>query len=177
MQDHHAHFLFYAFVCLSAPPNAIFLVPFTVRSALYAAGALSRLLPNYAPPSVSARVVPLLNKLVVQAAELQRTNAILEITAGLYSAVLLLTSQRSFFLCFLFFQYLRLRHMMSPDSQYAWGVVRSTVERYVHQAWMPAVVKLGYEKLRTFLEGMVDPQRMAGAGGGGGGMMSRCTIM
>ena len=177
MQDHHAHFLFYAFICLSAPPNAIFLVPFAVRSALYAAGALSRLLPNYAPLSVSERVVPLLNKLVAQAAELQRTNAILEVTAALYSVVLLFTAQRSFFLCFLYFQYLRLRYMVSSDSQYAWAVVRATVERYVYQAWMPAVVRLAYDKLRTFLEGMVDPQRMAGAGGGGGGLMSRCTIM
>ena len=82
LQDQHSHFLFYTFVCLSAPPNAIFLVPFTVRSTLYVAGALSRLLPTYVPPSVSERVVPLLNKVVNQAAELQRTNAILEITAG-----------------------------------------------------------------------------------------------
>ena len=177
LQDHHSHFLFYAFVCLSAPPNAIFLVPFTVRSALYVSGALSRLLPTYLSPTVSEKVVPLLNRVVGQAGELQRTNAILEITAGLYSIVMLFTSARSFFLVFLYFQYLRMRYLMSPDSQYAWAVVRATVERYVQAAWMPAVVKVGYEKLRMGLESMVDTQRMAGAGGGAGGMMSRCTVM
>jgi len=178
LQDQHSHFLFYAFICLSAPPNAIFLVPFVVRSGLYAAGALVRLLPNYVSPTVSERVVPLLNRVVGQAAELQRTNAILEITAGLYSIVMLVTSSRSFFLVFLYYQYLRIRYLMSPDSQYAWAVVRATVEKYVQQAWMPAVVKVGYEKVRMLLESQVDTQRMAGAGGGGaGGLMSRCTIM
>ena len=178
LQDHHSHFLFYTFVCLSAPPNAIFLVPFTVRSTLYVAGALSRLLPNYLPAALSERVVPLLNKVVGQAAELQRTNAILEITAGVYTIVMLFTSSRSFFLVFLYFQYLRMRYLMSPDSQYAWAVVRTTVEKYMHAAWMPPVVRAGYEKVRGWMESMVDTQRMAGAGGGGGGgMLSRCTIM
>ena len=122
--------------------------------------------------------MPLLQRVVGQAGELQRTNAILEITAAVYSVVLLFTSARSFFLLFLFFQYLRMRYLMSSDSQYAWAVVRATVERYVHQAWMPAPVKVGCEKVRMYMESMVDTQRMAAAGGGGaGGMLSRCTVM
>ena len=49
LQDPYFHHLFYAFLCLSAPPNSVYLLPFVLRSALFSAGALSRLLPTYAP--------------------------------------------------------------------------------------------------------------------------------
>jgi hypothetical protein len=173
LQDDYFHFFFYAFICLSASPNAVFVLPFVLRSALYAAGALGQLLPRYAP-SLAASVAPTLNRFYSTAPEIARTCAVMEVCALFYCIALLLTPSRSFLLVFLMYQFLRMRYLMSDDSRFAWTVVQSKLEPVVYAAWMPQLVRSGYDKLKRLLWQQVDPDTLQQ---GGGGMLSRCTIM
>ena len=59
-------------------------------------------------------------------------------------------------------RFLRMRYLMSSDAQYAWAVVRAAVEKYVHAAWMPPMVRVVYEKVRMWMEGMGDTQTDGG---------------
>ena len=169
LADVYFHHLFYAFICLAAPPNSVYLLPFVLRSALFCAGAFSRLLPTYAP-ALAVKVVPYLTQLTANAGELNRTAALMEICAFFYTVALLITPARSLMLVFLYYQFLRLRYLMSDDSRHAWGVVKMQLDRVVYSPMCPAVVKGGYEKLKSMLWARIDPQQA-------GGILPRCAIM
>lgn len=151
------------------------LVPFVVRSALFVAGGLKQLLPNRAP-RLYGMVSKYLDLLVSKYSYLYSMNALLEVMAGFVLVLNLFTPARNLMLLFGYWQYLRIRFMLSEESKRAWGQVRARVDGWMAYTMVPAAVKGLYEKLKETMHQYTDQELMAQQAAQPG-LMSKCTIM
>lgn len=114
-------------------------------------------------------------------------SALAEIALGILLIFEVFTPARNLLATIIFWQTFPQRYVTSPAVRKAFGTVNTGLRHYViDQPWCPAVVKNGYDKMSTTMDGYVRgivqnamgqaPQAEA-AQGGLAGMMSKCEIM
>lgn len=155
----------------------MFLLPFFSRSVLFVCGGLKQVLPSRAPRIYNA-ISKYLELAVARYAEVYSMNALIEVMAGFSLIINLLTPQRNFMMLMGYWQYLRIRYMLSADSKRAFGIVRAKLDGWISHSACPAVVRNGYAKLLDILAQYTDQEAMAAqAQQQTGGLMSKCSVM
>ena len=67
----------------------------------------------------------------------------------------LFTSRRNILLLILYGQLLRVRYIVNADSKLAWNIVASRTDSVFLHANSPSVVKIAYNKVKSFAAGLV----------------------
>jgi hypothetical protein len=155
--------------------SLILLLPFFSRSLLFVCGGLKQLLPGKVPALWNLLRRPV-EAVVERSALIFSTNALLEVLAGFVLIFNLLTPARNFMMLLGFWQYLRIRYMLSADSKRAFQIVRVKLDGWIANPMCPAIIRTAYAKILSMLEQYTDQEAMA-AQAGQGGIMSKCTIM
>ena len=81
----------------------------------------------------------------------------------------------------MYWQMMRLRYMMNPCTQEAFGRFDIMLQGYFNHPYCPGVIRTGYGTVKSFMSGMTDAQAQkekVEANGGGylGAMKSSCNI-
>eukprot|EP00808_Paulinella_micropora_P020329 g48065.t1 len=175
VRDDMSHFILYALVCFADPGNFVALVPVLTRSLLFVSRAGLMILPKKLPAHLVAKIEPPLSKFVGFGRDIWLFNALSEV---MYGSVLLLQllfpGRRNFFGCVLMWQYLRVRYMVSPTSQLAFGFVKEHIDQYLHHERCPGVVGRSWDKFCGFLRGLAS---MPEPGAAGNMLANKCVVM
>lgn len=173
--DVESHFAFYACVLMVAPvPSLLAAVPIGSRGALFVARSLEVIVRSFAPAS-APKLVPLLQRVTLRAADIYRFNASMEVWAGCFAVVGVFTGGSSFLAAILMWQYLRIRYVLSAPSRLAFSALRAQLERVFHHPSCPGILRSLFDRLVGLAYSMVDVNRQQAPAGGG--MLSRCAVM
>lgn len=153
----------------------LLLLPFLTRSLVFVCGGLKQILPR-AAPSVYAVVAKPIEKVVSLYSQIYANNASLEAIAGFILIFNLFTPSRNFMLLIGYWQYLRIRYMLSSDSKRAFGSIRMKVEGWVNHPMCPQLVRTVFTKVVTLMEQYTDQEALARQAEQPG-IMNKCTIM
>jgi len=160
MMEEESHFIFAAFILLSAQPFFVGLIPYGLRAVLWSSRALKRLISTYIP-AVGGRVLPLLSKVTDNASHIVNFNASLEMMIGFVFIFQAITGSQSFLTVMIWWQYLRMRYMMSPHTKFSFFSLRVTLDKALlgEGTYCPRFIGSLYEKLKSFLTAMTDPSQ------------------
>jgi len=169
MMDEYSHIAFYSFAFFSSRPVFLALIPICVQALLFVTRSLPILINRYSPTLrviVEQKVSPVTNR----GAELMQTSAMFEVLQGFSLIAQLLTPYRNFLILFIYWQYLRMRYMLSEDVKLAFSNVKARTDSWAVLPFVPAVIRTVYYKLCDFMWNMVDPAQQAQ-------QSSSCVIM
>ena len=192
MQDFRAHYVFLALLFYTSRPVALALAPVLLAELGWLADYGSALLARTVPPlgraldGLAARLVaPRCNSTAEQWPSLARAvrysrwnakslawGAVCEMSVGLLLLVELVTPFRSLVTTLVFWQFMRIRYMVSPEIKTAFGALHRAI---VGKVGTTGVLGGTYGKISGFLGHMVEmpqPGQQAGSSGA-----SRCNIM
>jgi len=170
MMEEETHFIFAAFILLSTQPFFVGLIPYGLRSVLWSSRAFKRLISAYIP-SFGGRILPLLSTVTSNATQIVNFNASLEMMIGFLFIFQAFTGGQSFLAVMMWWQYLRMRYMMSQYTKHSFASLRATLDRVLlgPGTYCPRPLGSLYEKVKGFLSGMTDPSLAQ--------QRSMCTIM
>jgi len=173
VMDETSHFLFVCVILFSSRPFFLALVPVASRAALFLSRGLTYALsprPASATPSPLAKLLlPLLERVTSRFSDIWQFNAQMEVWTGLLLIINLVSSERNLLLLFIYWQYLRMRHMLSPHSRAAFTALGASIDQYCPGALKPIV-----GKVQAFLSNQVRVPRNAEEAKA---MQPSCTIM
>lgn len=176
-------------------PNPLGILAVGIVDLWYAFEGIKALVPNV--PMLQSTLSLLGNKILnflggnsnrnVILTSLLYVSALSEIAMGILLILEIFTPARNLLAVFIFWQTFPQRYVTSPPVRKAFATVNSGIRHYViEKSWCPAIVKQGYDKLATVLDGHVrgivqnamgqTPQAEASQGGLAG-MASKCEIM
>eukprot|EP00753_Platysulcus_tardus_P001127 PLAT11082.1.p1 GENE.PLAT11082.1~~PLAT11082.1.p1 ORF type:complete len:428 (+),score=237.79 PLAT11082.1:31-1314(+) len=199
MQDTTFHYLFLCAMFYSSRPLAILLLavlltemvhlawyasvamrllqlPVRTRLAAAADGVMPRLIDGWATKSTEQKWRSLTT-------HVPQWSAYCEVAVGFVLILELLTPMRRLLMVVLFWQFLRLRYVLSPHTKLAFAAVDSSITAALSHSVVPAVLRNGYTSFKGVLAKMTEMPKpseagAAGAGAAGaGGLMSKCTVM
>ena len=177
IRDDNAHFLFLAAIMLVSPVNPIIAAPFVSRSLLFTAGAATKLVPIYAP-TLWPRIQSACIFIVDSAADISRTNALLEIVAAATAALqILFGANGSIITAFVLAQYLRIRYQVSADTANAFAVIKGAVDRQLSASWVPNIVRVVWSKVCAFAFSLTAQSAPQSAATASSSSSSSCAIM
>jgi len=170
--DETFHYLFSSFILLSARPMLVALLPTACRSLIFSSRALSMVLPKFAP-ALHSRVDKYLKMVTERQNELGDWASQMEVLFFLVVLLQLIGPDRNLLLLFLWFQYLRVRYMISGSCQRAFMSVRMGADKIFLHPRCPALVTNIYHKVVGVLSNLGDQRRVQEASQ----VASKCTIM
>ena len=158
----------------------VFLSPIILRSFYMGCLILNGFL-GQTVPSLYRKTRPLLQKVLTKRGWFNEQIANLEVYVGIFLIPACLFMSRTVILCFIYWQIMHARYMMSGLIQFAFTKIHRKIQSVLTR--VPFLLNL-YLKLAGYLENMVDPQRIqeqmsaqSGAGGMMSGLTKYCQIM
>lgn len=166
--DEHSHFLLFAFLMYGAGYSysstsillPVILLPFVARSIIFVCGASLQLLPQFLP-TAAPLVQPYAQFVIQNVPTISRTNALLEVSAGILSIFSLITRQASILQVILVWQYLRARYALSADSKFAFKKVHDKIDGYINTPSVPAPIRKTWTTVCNLLHSLGDQQALA----------------
>jgi len=140
-----------------ANPFLMGLLPIVSRSVLFIAHSLNVIL-SQRLPSLHGRLRGRLQQITSNGKQIWSYNAMLEVATGMALLVQLFLPIRNILLTLMFWQYLRLRYMVSADSRFAFGRLKSFLDQKIlgPTSYCPRFVGNLYTKLCSFISSMTD---------------------
>lgn len=172
--DEEAHYLIGAFLLLISAPNIMANLPQACRSALFIATSVQLFLPTMIP-MLWGVAGPMITRFVSKRAEVYSFCSSMEVMTVFVLMFELLTPARNFMLVLMYWQYLRLRYMLSFGTKQAFASVNSQLNLWLcESSWCPKAVGSLYTKLATYIHSYVDPHQNQSSASS---LASKCEIM
>lgn len=175
MMDENTFSLLYPLISLLLPRSALFLAPMTLRSAALSAGQVCHFTKAKLPKSFLPTVTKVTQPITKRNREIVELSRTIEVYLGCWLVIGIFLRTNSFMQLLIYWQYLRMRYMLIPQTAAAFRVVDRKIRSYLPSSMVPY-----YEKLNGYLYSMVDPElqrRTTQAGEGISGMFKSCSIM
>lgn len=190
--DPTSHYVFFCIIFLGSHSYLFAFFPILIGDVVHLAYFSSQLLQR-SQPRITRKLATQVNPLMVRVTgrtdwpnldekgkwtaiynRVPQLSANSELSLGMILLVQLLLPSRNFFVCLLYWQFLRLRYMLSNEIKVAFSLLNTRIMRLISHPSCPAVVRTVYGKVQTFCGGMVkvpdaNSQQQAAA--------PRCTIM
>jgi hypothetical protein len=155
------HYIMPGLVMHLSSPILLALVPACIRAAVF----LSEVAVYYGAPEV---IKAQASKLITMKWQLQDINAQMEVAIGCFLLLSMITGPRNFILLMMFWQYLRVRYMISGETKRAFGALRQAMDGFFYGKYCPGVVAKVWEQFKRLMARMGDAQAAS---------QSRCTVM
>lgn len=192
VQDQTSHYLWYCFIFFMFPPVFLAVLPIFLGDLTHLAWYCSCTLQIVSPGfhatcgGVCDKVVPSLightnwngctvsQKWSAVNAALPSICADIEVGLGLLLVVQMLTPFRNFILLFVFWQFLRIRYIISPPIKDAFHALDEKMGAFLNHKYAPPFFSSGYSKFKGFLSSQT---ALPKPGESAMPKMPKCTIM
>jgi Transmembrane protein 33/Nucleoporin POM33 len=169
LMDEQSHVLMYSWILLMTVPSLLTLLPLAAHSVLFACRRLEKIVPVYAP-GISGKLLPLTRRVTSNASHVVHVGATMEIYVMLLAVVQVFTANRNLIFLIVYYQYLRMRYLVSIYMRGAFSALRIQLDGML--VGKPLIGTL-YVKIRGFLERQGAPPQPPS----GGSSRPSCVIM
>jgi len=156
--DDSLHYGCMAFVLMLAPPFFFGILPFALRSVVFCSEAMKMIFRNFVP-FLHRLLGPILQQVIDKKSECMDVSVFLEVAIGLLLLIQLPTPQRNFTLCLIYWQFLRMRYMLSSYSRRAFSATKLGLDRMFlgPTTWCPRVIGSVYSKVINWISAIGEP--------------------
>jgi hypothetical protein len=133
--------------------NLFILAPLCIYASFNVASAMSKVIkPNF--PSLYRKCDSGIVWLFAQTNQAQLYASLLEVMLGILLIVNTLTGQTSFFIAVVHWNFLSYRYQTAPSTQLVFGQLRVALDQVFNHRLCPALLRMWWEKMITFLRAM-----------------------
>jgi stress-induced-phosphoprotein 1 len=192
VQDSTSHFLWYCFIFVMFPPMFVAIVPVVLSDFTHLAWYLSSAMEIVSPKvhtsfaDITNKVMPVMmdndrwgsysanEKWRAVNANLPSLCADIEVGVGVIIIVQMVTPFRNFILLFVYWQFLRIRYIVSPQIKGSFSTLDQKMGTVFNHKYAPPFFASGYDKLKGLLASQT---RLPEPGESAMPKMPKCTIM